>query len=217
MEKNIPVETLLQSLTLLPISCKNEYEATIQRLLPVVEGKKTIPELLLRLNPLFIFIDYNLMEYLVSEFGSKELKCTMNLYVEEVTFFMKTTTVGQLIPCWPGREICPEYFSTLCAKISDDPKTYTLEKLNELRRSFCSMLRLSEVLFNLIRVEASSSFIMVWMIPNEGVSGVTKLLRRMEKRFYITYHILKIVICMDKKQVYSIEVKPNKVSGSAHI
>ena len=212
MEKKVSVETLLQTLTLLPISCKNEYEATIQKLLPDVEGKKTIPELLFRLNPLFTFIDYNLPEYLVSEFGSEELKSNMKLYVKEVAFFMKTTTVGELMHYWPGREICPEYFSILFTKISDDPKTYTLEKLNELRRSFCSMLRLSEVLFNLMRIEASSSFIVVWVIPNGVVSTVSEIFSRMDKSFFTTHHILKIIL--DKKQVYSIEDKVRRLAQS---
>ena len=213
MEKNVSVETLLQSLTLLPISCKNEYEATIQKLLPDVEGKKTIPELLLRLNPLFTFIDYNLLEYLVSEFGSEELKSNMKSYVEEVTFFMKTTTVGELMHYWPGREIYPEHFSILFAKISDDPKMYTLEKLNELRRSFCSVLRLSEVLFNLMRIEASSSFIVVWVIPNGVVSTVTEIFTRMDKSFFETRHIVKVVL--DEMLIYFSNGIEGKVSRLA--
>ena len=210
----VSVETLLQSLTTLPIYFKREYETAIQKLLPEVEveGKKTIPELFFRLNPLFTFIDYNLPEYLASEFGSEDLNRKMGSYVERIKIFMKRTTVEELMHAhyWPGDEVCPEHFSRFYAKISDNPKTYTLEKLNHLRRNLCSVLRLSEVLFNLVWIGASSSFIAVWLIPYMVVMKLTESFSNVEKVFFEDNHILMIEL--NENVIYSSNNTENKVS-----
>ena len=206
----VSVETLLQSLTTLPIYFKREYETAIQKLLPEVEGKKTITELFLRLNPLFTFIDYNLPEYLASEFGSEDLNHKMSSYVETIKVFMKRTTVEELMHYWPGDEVCPEHFSRFCAKISDNPKTYTLEKLNHLRRNLCSVLRLSEVLFNLVWIGASSSFIAVWLIPYVVVTKLIESFSNVEEVFFEDNHILMIEL--NEKVIYSSNNTENKVS-----
>ena len=128
----------------------------------------------------------------------------MTSYVANIEMFMKNTTVGELMHFWPGDEVCPEHFSKFWAKISDDSKTYTLEKLNQLRKKLCSILRLSEVLFNLVWIEASRSFFAVWLIPNEVVSEVKESFIQitMDKN----HHILMIVL--DEMLVYY----SNKVS-----
>ena len=211
VEKKVSVETLLQSLTTLPIYFRREYETAIRKLLPEVEREKTIPELLFRLNTLSTFIDYSLLEYLASEFGSEKLKSKMSSYVDKVKVFMKNTTVEELMHYWPGDEVYPEHFSRFCTKISDDPKTYTLEKLNDLRRNLCSILKLSEVLFNLVWIEASTSFIVVWLIPNEVVSKVAESFSHVEEIFFKAQHILMIVL--DEMLVYISNSTDDKVSG----
>ena len=201
---------------MLPISFRLEYEAAIQKLLPDIEGRKTIPELFLRLNPFFTFIDYNLLKYLVSEFGSEELRRKMSLYVDEIQTFMKKTTVGELMQHFPGAEIHPEHFSKLWTKIHDDPRTYTLEKLNHLRRNLCSALRLSEVLFNLVRIEASRSFFIGWLIPidTEKISEVAQRVSGMDT-FFKKNNILMVVV--DEKLIYYFSTSMiSQVSNQCH-
>ena len=212
LKKQISVEALLNSLTRLPISFKREYESAIKELVPEVEKEKTIPEFFFRLNPIFTFIDYNLLQYLVSKFGSEELKHKMTSYVAKIEMFMKKTTVGELMDHWPGDEVHPEHFSKICTKISDDPKTYTLEKLNQLRRKLCSMLKLSEVLFNLVRMEASKSFIAVWLIPEGIVSIIMKVFSNVDDAFYREHHIL--TISLNDAIIYTLEDKVGSYRAS---
>ena len=96
----------------------------------------------------------------------------------------------------------PKYIrntSKFWTKIHDDPKTYTMEKLNHLRCNLCSALRLSEVLFNLVWMEASRSFYVAWLIPNEKISEVTQRVSGMDN-FFKKHNILMIVL--DEKLVY---------------
>ena len=60
----------------------------------------------------------------------------MTSYVEKVQLFKKVTTVSELIDYWPGLEIPEVSYSILRAKFDDDPRTYTLEKLDYFRGKF---------------------------------------------------------------------------------
>ena len=79
----------------------------------------------------------------MSKFGSTELKKDMTLYVEKVQLFEKVTTVSDLIDYWPGLEI-PDLSYRVIAKFDDDPRAYTLEKLDYFWGKFFNHLRLSE-------------------------------------------------------------------------
>ena len=66
LEKNNSVDEVPDSLTLLPIKFK-------------MIAARTINQLFHWLNLLFTFIDYSLLNYLISEFGDTELKDEMKL------------------------------------------------------------------------------------------------------------------------------------------
>ena len=126
----VSVKRLLQALTLLPLILRKQYESTIQSMLPELENREVVDNIFHRLNPLITFIDYKLLQHLVSKFGSANLKKDMTSYVERVQLFKKVTTVSELINYWPGLEVPGVNYSILRAKLKDDPETYTLEELD---------------------------------------------------------------------------------------
>ena len=201
-EQQVSVDDVLTELTLLPIECCKEYESLIQQKLPTLEESTRITTLFNRLNPLFTFIDYGLLQHLISNLGSTELKEDMSLYIDEVQEFMRETTVGDIIDHWPGDEESHANYSKLRAKFKDDPKTYTLERLNNFRRKFCSRVRLSEFIFGLISLEPSESFFITWLIPTLVVPELTKSIHLIEHSFYESEHILSISI--DQEQLYPL-------------
>ena len=140
----VSVDDLLQALTLLPLAFSQQYEDTIQNMLPNLEKEEIIRKLFLRLNPLFSFIDYELLQYLVSEFGSPELKKDMTSYAEKIQMFKKVTTISELIiDRWPGLKVPDLDHKMLRTKFQADPKSYTLEKLDDFRNHLYSELRLT--------------------------------------------------------------------------
>ena len=199
-ERRVSVDDVLAELTLLPIECCKEYESLIQQKLPVLEENTRITTLFNRLNPLFTFIDYRLLQHLISNLGSTELKEDMTSYIDTVQEFMRGTTVGDVLNHWPGDEESHANFSKLRAKFKDDPKTYTLERLNNFRRKFCSRVRLSEFIFGLISLEPSESFFVTWLIPTVVVTQLSKSIHQVERSFYESVHILSISI--NEKQLY---------------
>jgi hypothetical protein len=199
-ERRVSVDDVLAELTLLPIECCKEYENLIQQKLPLLEESTRITTLFNRLNPLFTFIDYGLLQHLISNLGSTELKEDMTSYVCEVQEFMRGTTVGDIINHWPGENVPQMNYSELKIKFKDDPRTYTLERLNNFRRKFCSRVRLSEFIFGLISLEPSESFIVTWLIPTVVVAELSKSVHQIEGSFYESEHIL--LISVDQEQLY---------------
>ena len=189
-----PVREVLRALTRLPFTFKTEYESKIQSMLPELEERRVIDNLFYRLNPLFTFIDYELLQHLVSKFGSQALKQEMMSYTEKVQLFKKRTTISELINCWPGLKVPPIDHELLRAKFADDPKSYTLEKLDFFRNRFFNELRRSEfvTVSILMLVESANSFIAVWFIPTVPVQELTEAINQIDMTFFQSEQILEL-------------------------
>ena len=81
---DVTVQTLLDKLTGLPVSLKREYQSSITECIPRMRTEKQINELfIIHLNPLTSFIDYGLIEYVIKNFGSDNLKRDMRSYCSD--------------------------------------------------------------------------------------------------------------------------------------
>lgn len=201
-QKKVSVEDVLEKATLLvPIEYK-EYERSVQQMLPVLEENTRLTTLFNRLNSLFTFIDYGLLHHLISILGSKVLNVDMELYIDTVHEFIHETTVGNIIDYWPGDEISCESYSKLKAKLKDDPKTYTLEQLNNFRRKFCSKVRLSEIICGLVSLEPAKSFFVTWLIPTVVVPELKRSISQIDHHFCESEHI--VIISIDQEQLYPL-------------
>jgi hypothetical protein len=188
------VKRVLRALTRLPFTFRKEYESEIQSMLPELEKKVVVHNLFNRLNPLFTFIDYKLLHHLVMKFGSPGLKKDVVTYAEQVQLFKKRTTIDKLKHHWPGLKKPQIDHKMLRAKFADDPKSYTLEKLDYFRNLFYSELRLSEFVSVsiLVVVEPANSFIAVWFIPTVAVQELTEAISQIDRTFFQTKRILEL-------------------------
>ena len=193
-EGGISIGKVLRALTRLPLTFRTEYESKIQSMLPELEERRVIDNLFNRLNPLFTFIDYELLQHLVSKFGSQKLKREMTSYTEKVQLFKKVTTIGELIDCWPGLEVPQIDYKILRAKFADDPKSYTLEKLDSFRNRFYGKIKRSEfvTVSILMLMESANSFIAVWFIPTVAVQELTEAISQIDTTFFQSEQILEL-------------------------
>ena len=197
-------EILLESLTLLPIALRSEYEKFVIENLQTLEKADSIRKLFHHLNPHFSFIDYHLVEYLVEEFGSEQLQEDMSAYVKLVQIFYDEMTVQQLMDYWPGRRDIPPHFEELSAVIDEDPGTYTLRKLDNLRKEFCSEIRLFETVLILKRFGRKNSFVVRWVFPSIFVPQLKSVISSL-RRFYRRKHIFSVTV--GRQRLYSIAVR----------
>ena len=198
-------ETLVNSLTLLPISLRAEYQKFVFENLKTLERAESIQEIFHYLNiHCFTFIDYRLLEFLVDEYGSRRLKQDMLAYTKKMGVFMDETTVQQLMDHWPGRRDIPPHFEELRAVIGEDPGTFTLRKLDNLRKEFCSEIRLFETVLILKRFARKNSFVVCWMVPSIFVPQLKSAISSL-RSFYQREHIFSVTV--GTQRLYSIAVR----------
>jgi hypothetical protein len=195
LQKKITIKAIVKSLTLLPMELKPEFDELVQAKLPQIETVKTISELINRLNPLFTFIDYNLLNYLASKFGSTRLQANMSSYIQDVQAFMRETTVGDLMPHWPGIKVSSDEFFELWMKIEENPETYTLQKVQEFRDKHCATIKLSAALSGIKSLIPASSFFIVLLVPKAITIEVAKTID-----FYKEEQVCMVIL--DNKLLY---------------
>ena len=195
-DKNIDALILLNTLTFLPLKLRKEYEKAIKEMLPTLSHQQTTSKLFLHLNPLISFLDYELLKYIVEKFGSDSLKKDMRAYCSDMQDFMRCTTIKQLIEseCFPGQPEVPLKFSLIEAKIGEDASMCTLEQLNSLRRKICSEVKLSEILFHLVALAESNSYIVRWLLPSVFLFDLIKSIGNIADDFFQMYKITSITV-----------------------
>ena len=184
-DSKVSVKKLLRSLTLLPIEIRVEYMKAITEKFPVLRKETTISDLFYHLSPLVDFLSYGLLKFIIEEFGSGALKKRIVSYSEDVLVFMKKTTVKQLMSVWPGQQEIPPTFSKLRAKIDENPSKYSLYDLDQLRKRFCSGIKLTDIVLVLIGLETSNSFIVEWLIPSTLSPQLIESAKKLDFGFYL--------------------------------
>ena len=87
--KKVPVSDLVNSLTLLPVQLRQEYEKAISMKLPDLRREEEAGDLFrYHLNPLVNFLDYGLIKYIINEFGNDILKKEMKCYMYTVKMYL---------------------------------------------------------------------------------------------------------------------------------
>ena len=188
------MQELLNQLTRLPLSLRKEYESSISKRIPSMRAETQISELFLHLNPLTSFIDYGLIDYFIKKFGSDALKKHMQSYCSEIVMFMKETTIKQLIDHLPGQTEIPPKFSLIEAKIGQNASECTLEQLDKIRKRYCGEVKLSEIVFHLVAVVESNSFIARWLVPSAIVNDIVRSTRNVDQSFYQEYKITSLTL-----------------------
>ena len=190
----ITVKKLIDTLTSLPLSLRKEYESAIRKYLHDMLNAKRVDDLFIHLNPLLSFIDYGLIELFIKKFGSDELKKDMRSYCSKIRLFMKETTIKQLIDHLPGQPEIPPKYSLLEAKIGQDAGKCTLEQIDTIRRRYCIEVQLSEIIFHLIAVVESNSFIVKWLVPVNFISNIVKFTNAMKANLFEECKLMSLTL-----------------------
>ena len=176
------IDDVLDALTFLPIGLINEYEGVIKLTISYQEGIRKLFRHLI--NPHLTYLDYGLLDYLIKQFCSDDLKEDMRSYSSDMQKFMEEKTIEQLIGHVPGHIQEDPKFSLVKANIGLDASKCTLKKVNDIRFSLCSEVKLSKIIFHLVAITNANSFIVKWLVPSVIVSDLMISTRAIESRFF---------------------------------
>ena len=197
--RKVMVDDVLDELTFLPMELKGEYEDCITKEMKKSKRYRSVRQLFqVLINPLTTFLDYKLIDHLISVFGGSELKQDMADYVDKVNDFKKKTTVAELMDHWNGVEDKSVNFKELEVRFGEDPTKCTLERLDKHRKRFCSRYKLSELVMILIFLKPGS-YSAVWWIPSVLLFGVESAIQT-DHAFVAEERIISVIAA--GKQIY---------------
>ena len=199
-ERGVTVDDVLDELTFLPMELKGEYEDCVTKKKKKSKRYRSVRQLFQDLiNPLTTFLDYKLIDYLISVFSGSQLKQDMADYVVDVSNFKKETAVAELIDHWNGVEDKSVNFKELQVRFGEDPTTCTLERLDKYRKRFCSRYKLSELVMILIFLKPGS-YSAVWRIPSILFGADKESSIQTDHAFVAEERIISVIIA--GKQIY---------------
>ena len=168
---NMPVEKLRGSVVILPPSLQDEYENFVKKLKPDIDKAKSVNDILYVVGD---YLNYSLLEYLISMYGNSELKKEMTEYVQTIGVFRKETNLmifSEVCKDKPKRD--DGKFPKMITKHTTDWATATLEKVEEYRKEFCWELSLYKFSLKCVAI-ARGCVEITWLVPSFLVDYIQK-------------------------------------------
>ncbi len=123
---------LLNILKLLPNHLGRLYTPLLN---DTLKPKESILDIFSRIHSaVWNFLDYHILEYLIDEFGTENLKDKMEYYAAKIVSFKKDTEVIPFIECWDGKINDIPHYVEIQAK--HDVVNMKLAQLDRFRRDF---------------------------------------------------------------------------------
>ena len=141
----VSVEDLYPDLTLLPSNIKPNHASFLKDNIDKLRTASNLQEIFMHLNLYWDYFNYTLLQVIIDEYGSADLKQRMQSYATDIEQFEKETTVAEFIPhCNAKRDhsLNSDEFIKLRSMILKPTSEYTLFEVEELRRDFCQEFNL---------------------------------------------------------------------------
>lgn len=186
IEREVDVKQIRQHIMSLPYKLKREMSYTLDQHAPAIRRKMDMDRLFVYLDTtIWNFIDYILLEHIIRQFGSNQLRVDMEGYVADLTQFCKETTVSQLIRYWPGRSDAPTNYCPLTIRVKLDPDRVTVEQLNNMRKELCETFLppLSEFALLLWKVSKGSFVVKLFA----AIDLIPTLMSKLQKQESVSF------------------------------
>ena len=197
LEKKVDgdVRCFRSSLLSVKVSQKHIHQEFIDKHLIKVDKETTFDDLWIRLSNYCNFLNFDLLEHVISKFGSEDLKHKMECYKCELQSFRKATRLRDFIDCWPVQgETPPETdLREFVAKMKHDWENCTLEDLETLKGVITRKFFVPEFAIKLKQI-MEGSIIITWLIPAPLVTALQEAVKTTSSDFFLEHKIETITI-----------------------
>ena len=164
IEAHVEPRELKDVLTLPPPDIEDEHEDFIeQHKALLTSDTDDLREIFFEVNRYSGYLNYTLIEYLIEEFGTAELKTRMNKYASDVQRFRRTTPLALFSKAGRPMSKIPEGFKELVTT-HDFPPDATLEDVEEFRLRLAPRYNLHYFALWLYSVQ-TGSIVLTWLVP----------------------------------------------------
>ena len=189
------------SLLALDVFQKHEHQQFINDHLMKIDPATTFDDLWAKLNYYWNFLNFDLLEHIVSVFGSEDLKQKMESYEHDLQSFRKSTRLCDFISCWPVRGQTPPEteLKEFIMKVGHQWDSCTLEDLESLKGVITRKFFLPEFTIRLKRL-MEGSITITWLIPVPFVKSLREDVQHTSSEFFMEQSIEAVII--DGRECY---------------
>ena len=200
----------LSRITCLPVSARTQHRSFIEEKLTNIPPPVTFVNIWTKLNLYWDFLNYGLLEHVIKQCGSEDLKQQMQDYVDELSTFKQTTRLCDFIESWPcGDDEPPEdRLKKVVIKMKHEWSECTLHDVESFKRALVHKFFLPE--FDILLQNAERGCVCVtWLTSPFIATLLQQNLANIETEFFKKHGIHAVTI--DGQDVYLTPVK--KYSG----
>ena len=193
LEQNIPLQRLKRCITRLPASIKYQHITFIRENLTDIKESESMEDIFLLLNLYWDFLNYTLLEHIVTNFGNNDTKAAMANYISGLVTFRKATNLSDFISHWPCTGKVPPDMSRLVIKMDKDWSNCTLEDVEQFRRTLTQKLLLPSFAV-LLRDAEQGCISLTWLISSSIVKILSKDIHNTKLDWFKEHHIERLAI-----------------------
>ena len=201
----------LYRITCLPVSARTQHRSFIEEKLTNIPQPVTFVNIWTKLNLYWDFLNYGLLEHVISNFGSQDLKQNMQEYVHELSTFKETTRLCDFIESWPCRnDSPPEDSLKRVVKMKHDWSKCTLQDVESFKKALVHKFFLPE--FDILHQKAERGCVCVtWLTSPSIATLLQQNLANIETEFFKKHGINAITIELQEGEKPSVGTFPEKL------
>ena len=191
-DKGIEAHHLYAFLMALDLSRSKEHEEFIDN---IFKSETTFRNLWRKLCKYWNFLNFNLLEHVVSKFGSPDLKLKMNSYVCDLQKFRSATRLCDFVDCWPVTGEAPPTsdLRTFVVKMKLDWERCTLEDLETAKGVITHKFFLQDFVLHLEKIE-EGCIVVSWFVPVPFIKPLIETIQSNSTEFFVKQKIESISI-----------------------
>ena len=186
LDKGVNVDHFYGWLVTLDVSRQCEHQEFIE----TFDKGTDLSDLWKRLGSYWNFLNFDLLEHVVSGFGSEDLKKKVKSYESDLQSFRKATRLCDFIACWPVRGQTPpeSELREFVAKVDYPWDHCTLEDLDMFEGVITRKFFLPKFALRLREIKPGSITI-TWLIPLPFVKGLQEAIESTSSEFFMEHKI----------------------------
>ena len=210
MNGKIKPPIFLSHVTYLPVSVRPQHRSFIEEKLTNIPPPVTFENIWSTLNLYWDFLNYGLLEHVINQCGSEDLKQQMQDYVSELSTFKQTTRLCEFIKSWPCRDDGPpeDRLKKVVVKMKHEWSQCTLQDVEVIKKALVHKFFLPEFDTLLQNIERGCVCV-TWVTSPSIATLLQQNLVNIETEFFKKHGIDAVTI--DGQYVYLTPVK--KYSG----
>ena len=212
MKGNIEPHIFLSRVTYLPVSARTQHQSFIKKNLTNIPPPVTFENIWSILNLYWDFLNYGLLEHVINQCGSEDLKQQMQDYVHELSTFKQTTRLCDFIKSWPCRDDGPpeDCLKKVVVKMKHDWSQCTLKDVESFKKALVHKFFLPE--FDILLQKAERGCVCVtWLTSPSIATLLQQNLANIETEFLKKHGINAMTIEPQEGETPSVGTLPEKL------